>query len=269
MYWSPELTADFIVALRPLLDAAGLNDVGVTPGECTNWYRFSHWGYAYALADNDLALERLGLITSHGFYSGEYGRWFGEHASLGTDSIREKRPLMGAWVTSTSWGKMDANNLKEMHGNIYTAKVNGIIPWAGIQCPGRWVGGDPNPGCAIRIQEDGKVEIQRGYYYYKQICRAGQPGMAVARTFSLDSESVLIGFASNGTKNSDAFVVINIGKEKNEVAIAVKGSVNAEFEAFRTSDDKDRFKAVGRYAVKDGVLIMDAPARSATTFFGR
>jgi hypothetical protein len=51
-------------ALRPMLDAAGLQDVGVTPGECTNWYRFSAWGYADAIADE--ADTDLGLITSYG-----------------------------------------------------------------------------------------------------------------------------------------------------------------------------------------------------------
>ena len=77
--------------------------------------------------DDLLALRQLGLITSHGFYAGTYGRWFGEHKSAGIDKLREKRPELHAWVTSTSWSKMDAANIKEHHGNIYTAKVNGII----------------------------------------------------------------------------------------------------------------------------------------------
>lgn len=53
------------------------------------------------------------------------------------------------------WSKMNASNIKEHHGNIYTAKVNGIIPWAGIQRPTKWVGGDPNPGSAFTVHEDG------------------------------------------------------------------------------------------------------------------
>jgi hypothetical protein len=37
------------------------------PGENTNWYRFSYWGYADAIAENKEAIEAIGLITSHGF----------------------------------------------------------------------------------------------------------------------------------------------------------------------------------------------------------
>jgi len=101
---------------------------------------------------------------------------------------------------------MDADNIKEMHGNIYTAKVNGIVPWACIQRPAKWVGGDPNPGTAFRVQEDGSFEVLRGYYFYKQVSRAGQPGTAVAWTMAMDSETCLIGFAKNGSKHPDAFV---------------------------------------------------------------
>jgi len=107
---------------------------------------------------------------------------------------------------------MDATNIKEMHGNIYTAKVNGITPWACIQRPPKWVGGVPNPGNAFTVSEDGTYEVTRGYYYYKQISRAGQPGMVVARTMAMDSEIALIGFACNGTDNVDAVVVVNIRK---------------------------------------------------------
>lgn len=82
---------------------------------------------------------------------------------------------------------MDANNIKEMHGNIYTAKVSSIAPWACIQRPEKWVGGDPNPGTAFRVFEDDTYRVMRGYYYYKQVSRAGQPGMAVVWTMAIDS----------------------------------------------------------------------------------
>lgn len=127
---------------------------------------------AAGLDDTD-ALRALGLITSHGFYSGAYDRWFGEHQSAGTDRLRERRPDLHAWVTSTSWSGMDAKNVKEHHGNIHSAKVNGIIPWAGIQRPGKWTGGDPNPGCAFSVKDDGTWEVRRGYWFYKQVTRAG------------------------------------------------------------------------------------------------
>jgi len=268
LFWPPEQVAEFIRIMRPMLDATGLHDVGVTPGECTNWYRFSAWGYADAIADDPGALANLGLITSHGFYGGGYGRWFGEHRSLGTDILREKRPELHAWVTSTSWSQMNAANVKEMHGNIYTAKVNGIIPWACIQRPAKWVGGDPNPGTAFRVSEDGSYEVLRGYYYFKQLARAGQPGMAVVKTFAMDSEVAVIGFARNGTKHPDAFTVVNLGKDK-KVAVKVLGAGSDSFQVFRTSDEKDRYEQIGRVGLEDGVIVFDAPAQSATTFFAQ
>jgi O-glycosyl hydrolase len=269
MFWPPEQVVDFLRFMPAMLKEQGLPDVGVSPGECTNWYRFSAWGYADAIADDEVALRNLGLITSHGFYGGTYGRWFGEHRSVGTDILRAKRPELHAWVTSTSWSKMDADNLKEMHGNIYTAKVNGITPWACIQRPAKWVGGDPNPGTAFRVQENGSYEVMRGFYYYKQVSRAGQTGMAVARTSAMDSEVALIGFAKNATRHPDAFVLVNVGKQDKLVAVRVRGSESTRFEAFRTTDEKDRYAGIGGFALKDGLLIYTAPARSATTFFGR
>jgi O-glycosyl hydrolase len=269
LFWSPEQVVDFLQFMRPMLDRQGLQDVGITPGECTNWYRFSAWGFADAIADDPVALKNLGLITSHGFYGGTYGRWFGEHRSVGNDILRAKRPELHSWVTSTSWSKMDADNVKEMHGNIYTAKVNGITPWACIQRPTKWVGGDPNPGTAFRVYEGGKYEVMRGYYYYKQVSRAGQPGMGVARTMAMDSEIALIGFSKNGTRHPDAFVLVNGGKDDRKVAVAVRGSASRVFEAYRTSDEKDRYAGVGDFSVSDGLLIYTAPARSATTFFGK
>ena len=269
MFWPPEQVVDFLKFMRPMLKEAGLQDVGITPGECSNWYRFSAWGYADAIADDAGALANLGLITSHGFYGGTYGRWFGEHRSVGNDVLREKRPELHSWVTSTSWSRMDATNIKEMHGNIYTAKVNGIIPWACIQRPAKWVGGDPNPGTAFRIAEDGTYELLRGYYYFKQIARAGQPGMAVARTSALHSEVAVIGFARNGTKHPDAFVLVNLGKDNKQVAVKVLGAGRDTFETFRTSDQQDRYESVGQFSLKGDVLVYEAPAASVTTFFAK
>jgi len=270
LFWPPEQVVDFIKFMRPMLDQEGLHDVGLTPGECTNWYRFSWWGYADAIANDAGALKNLGAVFSHGFYSGNYGRWFGEHRSVGIDVLRAKKPELHAWVTSTSWSKMDADNMKEMHGNIYTAKVNGITPWACIQRPAKWVGGDPNPGCAFRVYEDGKYEVMRGYYYYKQICRAGQPGMAVAWTMAMDSEVAVVGFARNGTQHPDAVMLVNIGKEDKKIGLTVKGAGSKIFDAFRTSDEKDRYTALGDYSLDtNDILFVTAPARSATTFFAK
>jgi hypothetical protein len=274
MYWPPELVVDFLKFMRPMLDKAGLQEVGLTPGENSNWFRFSYWGYADAIADDLGALQALGLVTSHGFYSGTYGRWFGEHRSTGIDLLHQKRPDLHCWVTSTSWSKMDADNIKEHHGNIYTAKVNGITPWAAIQRPAKWVGGDPNPGCAFRIYEDGSYEVMRGYYYYKQVCRAGQSGMAVAHAQAMDSELPIIAFSRNGTRYPDAFVVTNIGKNQKKVKIKVIGGGSKTWEAFRTTDGDgkthEKYQFIGTLSLNEqDMLYYSAPARSTTTFFSK
>jgi O-glycosyl hydrolase len=267
LFWPPEQVVEFIKLVDNRLQRAGLKEVRVTPGENTNWYRWGGWGYADAIAADDDALARLGLITSHGFYSGIYGRWFGEHQSAGTDRLRSLRPDLRAWVTSTSWGKMDAQNIREHHGNIYSAKVNGIIPWAGIQRPPKWVGGDPNPGSAITVREDGSFEVRQGYYFYKQISRAGQPGMAVVQTSVMDSELAVLAFASNGTTNSDVFVVINLGGDRT-VNVRIKGSPAERFMAYRTTnDEKERYNAIGEFAPQQGTLAYRVPGGSVTTFF--
>jgi hypothetical protein len=281
MYWPPELVVEFVKYLTDKLDAEGLGMVGVANGEPTNWYRFSTWGYADALYRDEEALQKLGLISSHGFYSGGYrNRWFGPHTSQGIALLRQKRPMLKAWVTSTSWSNMDARNIKEMHGNIYDSQVNGIIPWAGIQRPTKWVGGDPNPGSAFTVREDGTYEVRRGYYFYKQVTRAGQPGMAVARTMSMDSQVAVIGFASNDTDHQDAIVVVNWDEVDKKVAVKLSGTDKTVFESYRTTEgDKDKdgklvdngekYKSMGTTGLKDDLLIFDAPAGSVTTFFGK
>jgi len=268
LFWPPEQVVALIKIVAEALKAAGLTDVGVTPGETTNWYRWDTWGYADALGDDGEALRLVGLITSHGFYAGGYGRWFGEHKSAGIDKLREKRPDLHAWVTSTSWSQMDAKNIKEHHGNIYTAKVNGIIPWAGIQRPPKWVGGDPNPGSAFTVREDGTYEVRRGYWFYKQVTRAGQPGTAVARASAMDSEIAVMAFASNGTRHPDALVLVNLGKTR-KVNVRVKGSAASAFSAFRTTEDqKELFARAGTLVLTDGALVCELPGGSVTTLFG-
>ena len=164
---------------------------------------------------------------------------------------------------------MDADFLKEMHGNIYTAKVNAITPWACVQRAEKWVGGDPNPGTAFRVFEDGTYKVLPGYYYYKQLCRAGQPGMAIAKTYAMDSEVALIGFARNETKNPSAFVLVNIGRKDKKVRVKVSGCESNVFDVFRTTDSKERYKRVGKLRLENDSIEYLAPARSATTFFAK
>ncbi len=279
MYWPPEQIIDFLKFMPQMVQEAGLNDVHVTNGENSNWYRFNHWGESGELYDTDEALNNLGLITSHGFYAGYYGYWYGNHASVGIDDLRKKRPELHAWVTSSSWADMDSKFVRQIFGSIYDVKINGFIPWAGVQCPPRWVGGDPNPGNAIQISEDGTYEVRNGYYFYKQVSRAGQPGMRVARTATRDTEVPIIAFASNNTKNPDAFVVINISSgDKNQkrfsvkgdkkMAIAIKGSKYKKFKAYRTNGKDELYKEIGTFTVKNGIIEYTAGIGTVTTFFG-
>jgi hypothetical protein len=102
---------------------------------------------------------------------------YGPANSLTTDLIREERPELHAWNTSFVWGNMGVEFIRMVHENIYAAKVNAIVPWAGIQHPESWVDGDPNPGAAIIVRSEGTYEITNGYYFYKQLTRAGHRGM--------------------------------------------------------------------------------------------
>mgnify|MGYP006295666355 CR=1 FL=1 len=268
MYWPPEQVVAFMKLIPKVLAAQGMDDVTVAPGETSNWYRFAEWGYADALADDPEAVANLGLITSHGFKGASRGRWYGDWRSLGIDVIREKRPGLPAWVTSTSWSDMDVWFVNEIRNNIYAAKVNGIIPWACIQRPGKWVGGDPNPGTAIRVYDDGRYEVLPGYYYYKQVSRVGQPGMAVARVVSNDSEIGLIAFAANGTGNPDAFAVLNMADAPVPLDLEVRGTDAEIFEVSRTSPGEANV-ALNDLGVVDGVIPYTAPPGSVTTFVAR
>lgn len=267
MYWPPELVADFLRFMPALLTAHGLDDVTLSCGETTNWHRFQEWGYADAIADDPAALAGLGLITSHGFYKNEWQRFFGDWRSAGIDTLRAAKPELHAWVTSTSWSKMDCEFVNEIRNNIYAAKINGLIPWAGIQVRGRWVGGDPNPGCAFEVFPDGSWNVLPGYYYYKQVARAGMPGMAVAQVRSNDTLIAPLAFASNGAGHPAAFVVINMHESAKAVQIEVRNSASDEFAAYRTSPDGENYAAVGDIRLQRGVFLYTAPARSVTTFF--
>lgn len=301
MFWSHQLVNDQLIRIRKALDQNHLSEVKLTPGETTNWYRFGAWGYAQAIAKNPEALDALGLITSHGFYVGsiEARRWFGPHSNRGTSLLLKEKPSLHSWCTSTSWDVKNnelvddnkivrryisnAHFILEIHGNIYEAGVNGLIPWAFIQNASQWIRPDPNPGCAIRVYDDGTWEVKKGYYYYKQVSRAGKRGMHVVQTYALDSEINVIGFSGKGTHHPDAFVLANTGTIDREVKIELEGTTFQRFEAYRTSGsevyelvvsakneilDGDNYKMIGQFDVRDNALIYKAPANSVTTFSG-
>jgi O-glycosyl hydrolase len=122
--------------------------------------------------------------------------------------------------------------------------------------------------CAFNIKKDGSLEILKGYYYYKQVTRAGQPGMTVAQVVNLDPSIGVIAFSSNQTVNKDSFVIINKSDKTKKVSIQILGSLSNEFSVFRTSYSED-YKGLGEIAFANGQVNYECPSGSVTTFFGK
>ena len=266
LYWPAEQVVEFIKIVKDVLDANSMQHIGVTPGELYSWYKLADWGYSYAIADDEEALNKLGLVTCHGFIKSGYHAWSADARSVGIDILRELRPDLHSWTTSISWADMDAKFLEDLRRNIYGIKVNGIIPWACIQWQGKWKNGDPNSGTAFRVYDDGSFSVEPGYYWYKQVCNAGQPGMGVARAFCNDAVIGMMAFSSNGTGNRDAFVVINTSEEDKEVYINVQGIQGQSFEAYRTSS-AEMYQYLGEIQCINGHIQYTAPGNSAATFY--
>ncbi len=260
-FWRPTEVAHFLAFMPPMMKEAGL-DVGLTPGECTNWGKFKNMLYHWAIYDNEEALNNIALVTSHGF---------GSESSIisePNDLLRIKRPDLHSWTTSMTWGKKnmtDYDFVDLIRMNIYNAKVNAVIPWACIQTL-TWVGGDPNPGTCFFVNEDGDYQVKPQYYYYKQMTRAGQNGMAVA-SVEVDKESdvKLFAFSSNGTDNPDAFLVLNKAYTPVKVNLTVTGGANG-YKVFRTTAE-EQYVALDDIISSGGKLSYDAPSGSFTTFF--
>ncbi len=261
-FWLPSQVAHFLEFMGPMMKASGL-DVGLTPGECTTWDHMQRYWYHWAIYKNKKALHNMGLITSHGFGLGK------DINSKANDLLRLDRPELHSWTTSMTWGGRD--NMREfdfvyiMKRNIYEAKVNAIIPWAALQTS-TWVGGDPNPGTAFFISEAGEYTVKPEYYFYKQLASVGQRGMKVATVGTDAKEEIeLIGFASNGTKNPEAFLVLNLTKKEQVVEVEVGGTKATRFEGTRSTMTEKNI-STGQYKLKDGKLTYTAPAGSVSTF---
>ena len=260
MYWPSSQIVDFLRFMRPMLDRQGLKDVGITPGECTTWRNMAVAGIAWAIQNDPAALRNLGLLTSHGFGIGP------NNVGINAELLRVKRPELKTWTTSMSWGKMDVNFIETIRQQIYMAHVNGVIPWAAVQTD-TWIGGDPNPGTAFRVDRKGGYTVEPGYYFYKQVSRAGQPGMAVATVSQPSNNIGLIAFASNGTRHPDALIAFNTSSSPAKARIRVSGTKAASFTAFATSDQL-RYQPAGTVAVKGGAVEVDIPAGGVVTLFG-
>ncbi len=271
LYWPPEQVNAFLTLLAGRIAAAGIEGLGVTNGEPSNWTRFANWGYAEALARDPAARRALALLTTHGFLNGDFSRMsYGTASASAIARLHERRPDLHAWVTSYSWGRMDVAFVQAAHEHIYHAGVNALIPWAGIQHPPSWLGGDPNPGTAIIVRGAGQYEVTPGYFLYRQLTRAGHRGMKVARTFLANPLANLIAFAGAGSGHPDAFVVAgNIGIWKLPLGIRIEGTRHRRFQAYRsTQDGRERWSDLGLWPVVDGRIIYDPPKGSVTTFIG-
>lgn len=213
MLWRPQAIADFMAYMKPVMDREGLQEVGLTPGEPINLFRFNHFGIADEIAANKDALNSIGLITSHGFGLGNnFGRSYANTHNFGATVLQKHRPELKTWITSMSWGKMDTYFGARMYEHIYSNFANAIIPWAFIQRYSHWYGSNHHPGLAIHVREDSTYELKKGYYLFKQFTRAGRAGMRIAKTSITRPDVYIAAFSQNGTDNPDAFVVINIGE---------------------------------------------------------
>jgi hypothetical protein len=280
LWWPTSQVLDFMHFMRPMMDKAGLKDVALTPGETSNWAAFASSGYAYYLATDPVAIKNLGLVTSHGFGIGPQSM-----TSAGIDAIREKRPDMHAWNTSMTfvagrrtgldqtWG--DNAYLEMIRQNIYSAKVNGIIPWSIVQSDA-WEEGDPRNtnwgawvGTGFWLDRKGGYTIDPGFYLYKQVSRAGQAGMSVVEASTTEPNVGVMAFGKHGTKNPDSFVINNLAAERN-VSIKVSGTTATTFDVFVTDLPKHKYyRSIGTVSLKDGVLAYAIPAQSVVTFFAK
>lgn len=279
MWWPDHQVVEFLKQARRVLDAHGLQDVGLTCGETATWQHLHKYllrdgavmRYARRIAENPVALGNLALITSHGF-----GR---QYDPAGIDLLRDARHGLRAWTTSYTWGDMSLDIVEEARRLIYEVKCNALIPWATLHhdyesdklSPPAKYRKSGNANSPFKTN-DGQIEVTKAYYHFKQICRAGQPGMAVAAVESDDRDLTLIAFACNGTKNADTVVVINKSEQSKPVELELRGGSWSRIEAFTTTDvdygDRNYEPAEG-IELMSGRLKYEAPPRSATTFYCR
>jgi hypothetical protein len=277
LWWPPSQIVDFLRFMRPMMDRQGLQDVGLTPGETSKWENFGDW-YAYSIYSDPLAMKNIGLITSHDF-AGPLGP-SSTSASLGVELLHLTRPDLHVWTTSTpmEYGGLTHTFVERVRLNIYNVKVNSLIPWSIVQSRD-WVGepgGYMHVGTGIWVDRKGGYKVDHDYNVYKQLTRAGQPGMAVAKVSSSDPSIGLIAFARNGTQNPDALVVNNLAEARGnvmmdtrEVAIRITGTQAQTFDVYATGFYQLDYEPMGTVTLRDGVLKFAVPNRSVVTFFAR
>lgn len=274
MYWPPEQVVDFLKITRKVFDVNGLKQVGLTPGETQSWFRFDVWGYASAIVGDRQALKNTALLTSHSFtfLDQPASVYYGDFRSTGQELVQAAKPGLKSWVTSRPWTQ-DVTFLEHIRRDIYECKASGIIPWALISGANQWMESngkysDGSMKSAFSIHADGTFDVNKGYYFFKQVTRAGQPGMKVAQVVCLDPSLGVIAFSSGKSKNPDSFVILNKSDRPKEIKILVYGSSCRNFTAFRTSEIENYVPVQIVSPDPFGMLRYLAPALSATTFYG-
>ena len=272
MYWPPEQVVEFLKITREVFNANGMDNVGLSPGETQTWFRFDQWGYATSIVHDQEAMDNLDIMTSHSFafLDDPQSVYYGDYRSIGQDLIHSKRPDVPVWVTSRPWTD-GPDYIENLRRDIYESKANGIIPWALIAGDKQWLGSDGtymdgSMDKAFQIHEDGSLNISSSYYYYKQITRAGQPGMQVAEVTNYDPALGAIAFAGATSEHQNVFLVINKSEKEKKVEITVQGNQANQFYAYRTSPSEN-YIALNQIHLKNGILTYTCPARSVTTFY--
>ena len=208
----------------------------------------------------------------------------GTWRSNGIDMIRDaylkavpNGEELPAYVMSDSWSKMDlATQALPILQSVEIEKLNGYIPWAFIQHPSQWVGGDPNPTNAFTVGDDASLTVTKGYYYFKQFCRAGQRNMNVVDSRSDQTQIFILAFGKGNNKVddvSDNFIILSMTSK--EMRINIEGSSVEQYDMYRTSDGSsgDDFKYIGRMNTTqiDGTnkrYFMWNTLQGVVTFFG-
>lgn len=260
MHWTPDQVADMIPRVRRQLDVAELSEVAVAPGETTTWCRFEP--YAWAIGNCEEAREDIGLITSHGF-AGDYSR-------RGIDflKISRNRPDLRVWTTSSSWQKTGGIDFcRDFVNLISQVALNALIPWAIIQTAGGWPGGDPNPNPPFLVETDCEVKVNKSYHFYKQLSRAGRPGMRVAEVQGEFFGVNVLGFASNGTEFPNALVMVNEKTSTEKMELEFKGSTGV-IKLYRTNNFDESYTYIDDYVLDcNNKILYDAPPLSVSTLF--
>ena len=272
LYWPPEQVVEFLKITRKVLDANGLQEIGLTPGETQTWYRFDQWGYARAIVNDEQALQNLDLITSHSFANLEIPNslYYGDYRSIGQDLVHKYKPDVPVWVTSRPWTE-GPDFIENLRRDIYESKANGIIPWALVEGARQWMGSDGeyrdgSMDKAFLIKEDGSLVITDQYYYYKQVTRAGQPGTEVVAVINYDPAIGAMAFRAPCENNRNAFVLINKSEDSKTVTIHLHHGDSDRYDAIRTMRG-EKYQKQGIVKLIEGAITYECPPRSVTTFF--